>query len=123
MKNIYSYVSPSVIPLAATPLLPSLFLLGEPILIPCPFKHLTGMDCPGCGFQRSAISLFEGDLAESFALYPATIPILVLLIALLVNARWKVDKDGKVIKAFTIVAVVFVIVSYGYKLCTGAVFL
>ncbi|MFA5301298.1 MAG: DUF2752 domain-containing protein [Bacteroidales bacterium] len=32
----------------------------------CPFKMLTGLPCPGCGMIKSMVSLYRGDLAESF---------------------------------------------------------
>ncbi|RAV30625.1 DUF2752 domain-containing protein [Sinomicrobium soli] len=47
-------------------------------LIPCPVKWLTGLDCPGCGFQRSLLALLQGNFGKSLELYPATIPLLLL---------------------------------------------
>lgn len=29
---------------------------------PCPFRSLTGLDCPGCGMTRGLHSLLRGDL-------------------------------------------------------------
>ena len=46
-------------------------------LLRCPFKYLTGIDCPGCGFQRSLLALLNGDLHKSLSLYPSTIPLLI----------------------------------------------
>jgi hypothetical protein len=46
-------------------------------LLACPFKKLTGIDCPGCGFQRSVIELLQGNLNQSLHYYPATIPLLI----------------------------------------------
>lgn len=43
----------------------------------CPSKSMTGLDCPGCGMQRSVIALLEGNLWESFTLYPALLPLLI----------------------------------------------
>lgn len=45
----------------------------------CPIKSATGLDCPGCGMQRSFIALLRGDLVESFSLYPALLPLLLTL--------------------------------------------
>lgn len=49
-------------------------------MVQCLSKEYFGMECPGCGIQRSFISLFRGDILESIALYPALIPLLVLTI-------------------------------------------
>lgn len=48
---------------------------------------MTGLDCPGCGFQRSLLALLKGDLQKSFQLYPPAIPILVTLV-LALSARY-----------------------------------
>ncbi|EHQ28310.1 DUF2752 domain-containing protein [Mucilaginibacter paludis] len=61
-------------------------------LIPCPFKKLTGIDCPGCGFQRSFIALMRGDFHQSFALYPATIPLLLTTAYVILNTKLHIDK-------------------------------
>lgn len=31
----------------------------------CPFKLLTGYNCPGCGFQRAVHSLLHGDVIQA----------------------------------------------------------
>ena len=37
---------------------------------PCPFKALTGLQCPGCGGTRALHALLHGDVAGAFALNP-----------------------------------------------------
>jgi len=46
----------------------------------CPFKMLTGLPCPGCGMIKSMVSLYRGDLAESFG-HHLFGPLLVLFFA------------------------------------------
>lgn len=36
------------------------------IHIPCPFYHVTGLYCPGCGMTRASLSLLDGDLVQAF---------------------------------------------------------
>lgn len=36
----------------------------------CPFKLLTGLDCPACGNQRSLHSLLHGDILKAIMLNP-----------------------------------------------------
>lgn len=36
----------------------------------CPFRHLTGYSCPGCGMTRACVSLAHGDLGASFYYHP-----------------------------------------------------
>lgn len=52
----------------------------------CPFRMLTGLDCPGCGSQRALHALLHGDIASAWrcnALLVAGLPV----VALLVSAR------------------------------------
>ena len=41
----------------------------------------------GCGFQRSIIALLQGDLLKSLALYPATIPIILVALTGIFESR------------------------------------
>lgn len=33
----------------------------------CPVKHVTGLDCPGCGSQRALHFALNGDFSQAFA--------------------------------------------------------
>ncbi len=61
-------------------------------MLPCPFKKLTGIDCPGCGFQRSILALLQGDINKSIHLYPATIPLTAMAVCSILDARYHFDK-------------------------------
>jgi len=58
-------------------------------LLPCPFKYITGIDCPGCGFQRALLLLLKGEWKASIHQYPPTIPLLFLGAFFLL--KYKVD--------------------------------
>lgn len=49
-------------------------------MLPCLFKTYFGIDCPGCGAQRSIQSLLTGNILESLALYPALLPFGVFML-------------------------------------------
>jgi hypothetical protein len=51
----------------------------EQHLIPCPFKFLTGCDCPACGTQRSFLFLLKGELSASWNANPAGIGVCLLV--------------------------------------------
>ncbi|MFD0750493.1 DUF2752 domain-containing protein [Mucilaginibacter calamicampi] len=86
-------------------------------LLPCPFKYFTGLDCPGCGFQRSVLALMQGNLSESFRLYPATIPLLLFIIYTLADRFFKLDTEkGLLKKSFFVIVGWLVLISYGFKL-------
>jgi hypothetical protein len=62
--------------------------------MPCLYKKWFGMDCPGCGFQRSFILLLKGNFSDSFHLYPALIPFLMVNLFLIVHLFFKFRKGG-----------------------------
>jgi len=37
---------------------------GAGLFLPCPFKYLTGLHCPGCGSQRALHNLLHLDFAK-----------------------------------------------------------
>jgi hypothetical protein len=95
-------------------------------LLPCPFKYITGIDCPGCGFQRAVIALIQGQWRTSFMLYPPTIPLLLFFSYGIADAFFKLDNNkGTLKKALFIPVATIVLISYGIKmwgLCTGYTF-
>ena len=47
-----------------------LLLADEGSLWKCPIRYFTGIQCPGCGAQRSVRALFSGDIVAAFQLNP-----------------------------------------------------
>jgi hypothetical protein len=41
----------------------------------CPFKLLTGHDCPGCGMGHAVVFAMRGDFAASFHAHPLGLPL------------------------------------------------
>lgn len=60
-------------------------VLGVSVIPPCPFRVLTGMDCPFCGGTRGTQALLSGDLAGA-ADFNMLVPLLAL--AAVVGAGW-----------------------------------
>jgi len=92
-------------------------------MLPCAYKSIFGIDCPGCGFQRSFIALLKGDWKDSFLLYPATVPILFTAAFLLFNLAFRIN-NGKRIRKYLFIGVgLIVFVSYGVKMWRLIVYL
>jgi len=86
-------------------------------LLACPFKYITGIDCPGCGFQRSVFALLQGNWHKSFMLYPAAIPLLLFFTYGLADKYFKLDTSKNVVKKTLFVAIgSLILISYGFKL-------
>lgn len=52
---------------------------------PCPFLHVVGLPCPGCGLSRAMVALLHGDWRTSLDLH-AFAPIFALALVLVIWA-------------------------------------
>lgn len=52
------------------------------VMARCPFKWLTGLQCPGCGSQRALRALLEGNFMEAWS-YNLLLPPLVIYLGML----------------------------------------
>nr|WP_199162261.1 DUF2752 domain-containing protein [Elizabethkingia sp. ASV34] len=48
----------------------------------CVIKENTGVDCPGCGLQRSVEYLLNGEVMKSLQIYPGLIPLVCVFLFL-----------------------------------------
>ncbi len=87
-------------------------------LLTCPIKNYLGIDCPGCGFQRSVVALIEGDLMNSFKLYPPTIPLIALLLFTIVHLKFDFKHGAFFIKILYIGISLIIVINYIYKIFT-----
>lgn len=86
-------------------------------LLPCPFKYFTGVDCPGCGFQRAVVALLKGNIAQSFSFYPAAIPLLLIFMYGIADGFYKLDtREGIIKKTSFVIAASIILVSYTLKM-------
>lgn len=64
-------------------------------LFSCFFKSHFGMECPGCGMQRSLIALLKGDIMDSLQYHAALIPFLITITLLIFQLILKRANGGK----------------------------
>ena len=71
-----------LLPLAilAGEVLYTLFCLTVGFMPRCPFKWITGWDCPGCGSQRAARAFLSGDFGTAWE-YNRLLPFVVAYLA------------------------------------------
>jgi len=89
-------------------------------LIECSWKSSFGIDCLTCGFQRSLEALLQGDFYNSFILFPATIPLLIVFLMLPIHLIFKLKHGAKIIVAFFSISAVLIVVNYSVKLSTNS---
>lgn len=88
----------------------------ETHLLSCPYKQLTGIDCPGCGMQRSFVALLKGEWIQSFILYPALLPVLFTLLFTGIHLVFRLKNGAAVIKYSYLGTMGIVVLSYLVKL-------
>jgi hypothetical protein len=81
-------------------------------LFPCFFKSHFGMECPGCGMQRSLIALLKGNFHESLQYHLALIPFIITIILLLIQLRIKHVNGGKLVMWAFIVTTSITIIQF-----------
>ena len=90
-------------------------------MISCPAKRISGIDCPGCGMQRSAVAAMRGDWGASWDAYPPL--ALVVLVATLTIGhlifKWK--HGARIVQWTFILTIAAVAANYIYKAVTGQV--
>lgn len=84
-------------------------------MLPCLSKTLFGLECLGCGFQRGFVLLLQGDLSESFKMYPAIFTTLLFLGILLLNLIDGKRNYKKIIIGSAILNGAFMIAGYFFK--------
>ena len=87
----------------------------EQHMLRCPSKMLLHMDCPGCGLQRGIVALLKGNWAESFSIYPAALPILILFFYLLLHLLFKFKNGTRILTILFMFCASIILVHYIYR--------
>lgn len=77
---------------------------------------MLGMNCLGCGLQRSFVLLLKGNLAESFLMYPALIPMLFMMSFLIAHLIFKFKNGAKTLQYFYILNIILIITNFIIKI-------
>lgn len=81
-------------------------------MLPCPVKQTIGIDCPGCGMQRSIIELLRGNIVESFYSYPALLPLIAMIIFLILHLKFDFKHGALILKIAFVINAIIISLSY-----------
>lgn len=84
----------------------------EEYMLPCFTKKFLGVDCPGCGLQRSIVYLLQGDFAAAFEMYPAIYTIIPLFSMLLADSFFHIKYANKIIITLAVSSVALIFINY-----------
>ena len=88
----------------------------EDYMLPCLSKQILGMDCMGCGLQRSAVLLFQAEFIVAFKMYPAIYTLFMFAIFLIMSMFIKFKHSEKIKIALVIANISIIVISYLIKL-------
>jgi hypothetical protein len=85
-------------------------------MLTCMYKKYLGIECPGCGMQRSFIELLKGNVIQSFKLYPALLPIIFTLLLTLTHLVFRYKKGPAYITGSFVITASIIVISFIIKL-------
>ena len=88
----------------------------EKYMLPCFSKTLFGLDCLGCGLQRSFLFLIQGDLWSAFKMYPAIFTMVLFVAFLVYNAFKKVKNANSILTKLAYLNLMVIITNYIVKI-------
>lgn len=88
----------------------------EDYMLPCLNKKLFGVDCPGCGIQRSLLHVTKGEFVEAFTIYPAIYTLIIFGGFVAYNYFSKNKINSKIIYSLGILNIILILTNYFYKL-------
>lgn len=84
--------------------------------LPCLFKAIWGIECPGCGFQRALLFLMRGEWLASACTWPALLPLLAFILLAVLKISGVKKITGDLIKNVGFVCLIIILISYLLKL-------
>ena len=88
---------------------------AEEFMIPCINKTLFGVECMGCGTQRSLLLIFQGEFLQAFYMYPPIYTVLLFFGSIGLHFFDKSRNYSKLIITLAILNAAIMVVSYFYK--------
>ncbi len=89
--------------------------LLEDYMLPCLNKKLFGIECMGCGMQRSVVLIFQGNFVDAFYMYPAIYTLMLLFAVIIINLFKKFKYANKIISSLSILSILIIITSFIIK--------
>ena len=93
-----------------------MFIDLKDYMLPCLSKTFFGIECLGCGFQRSFLFLINGNFIDAFKMYPAIFTLLGLFLFILINFKKKFKHSKKIISRLAYLNLSIMIINYLIKI-------
>ena len=83
----------------------------EDNLLSCPWKEM-GLECTGCGMQRSMVHLLKGEFTEAFFMYPAIYTLLIMFVFLGIHLKYNFEHGARILKWLFLLNLAVILVHY-----------
>ncbi|WP_431136622.1 DUF2752 domain-containing protein [Psychroserpens mesophilus] len=90
-------------------------LLSEEYMLPCLNKKFLGIECMGCGMQRSVSLILHGEFTAAFHMYPAVYTLALLIGFVLLNSFKNYKYASKIIITLAIINVILIVGNFILK--------
>lgn len=87
----------------------------EDYMLPCLNKKLFGLDCMGCGLQRSVALICQGNFIDAFYMYPAIYTLILLFTVIAINTFKNFKSANKIITILAILNVIIIVGNFILK--------
>jgi len=82
----------------------------------CPWKKNFGIDCMGCGMQRSFILLLKGEFIDAFYMYPSIYTLIIMFVFLPIHLKFNFINGHKILLLLFIINIIITLVNYIIKI-------
>ncbi len=83
-------------------------------MLSCKWKEL-GLECTGCGLQRSFIYLLKGEFSEALTIYPAIYTLILMFAFLGIHLKFNFNKGAQILKWLFVLNLAIIIIHYIFK--------
>jgi hypothetical protein len=84
----------------------------EDFMLPCLNKKLFGIECLGCGMQRSVGLIIHGDFIGAFKMYPAIYTLILMFIVLALHIKFKFKNGHRYLLLLFIINILIIVTNY-----------
>lgn len=84
-------------------------------MLPCFWKQSFGIDCLGCGMQRSVSLILQGEFVAAFYMYPAIYTLIIMFAFLLLHIKYKFVLGHKILLSLFILNISIIVISFILK--------
>ena len=87
----------------------------EDYMLPCMWKKTFGIECMGCGIQRSIVLILNGEFVKAFYMYPAIYTLMLLFLTLIIHIKFQLKNGHKILLTLFLINISIIVISYFIK--------